>query len=72
MKLTDDELRELHAKATAIALSMSDFLRKKSGFPPTYRGVGRPGRRVRCTQPGCPARVAVSGLSKHLKEVHNV
>jgi hypothetical protein len=70
MKLDNEELVRLHDKAERAALSMSDFLRTRSGFSPLRRGVGRPGLKVRCPIKGCGAMVSATQVSKHVREVH--
>jgi hypothetical protein len=70
MKLSDEELEQLRDKAQEIALSMSDFLRKRSGFRPLHRGVGRPAFQVTCPVPGCKAVVGASAYAKHVRNNH--
>jgi hypothetical protein len=64
--LSNEEVDLLHSKAEAIALSMSDYLRKRAGFEPIRRRVGRPPQTVvEC--PRCKATVGASGFAKHTK-----
>lgn len=67
MKLDDKELIALRDKAAEIALSISDFLRKKVGFQPLLRGVGRPGLRIKCPKRGCGMVVTASAFAKHMR-----
>jgi len=68
MKLNADEKAEMLAKAEKLKLSMSDYLRKRIGYPLLHRGVGRPARKVTCEV--CGALVSVSRYSRHMRLNH--
>jgi hypothetical protein len=71
MKLDNDqELEALWAKADKQKLSLSDYLRKRVGFAPFLRGVGRPARKAKCLE--CGAIISASRMSKHMRLNHVV
>jgi len=67
MKLNEEEIEVLRGKALKADLSISDFLRKKSGFTPLRRKVGRPGFWVKCTKKGCGEMVLASAFMSHVR-----